>query len=96
MRWTANPWPACGTVRKHCHPVRMNYPSVCRTLEMSGFGEQPQDIASIDNASKVKSDVACGRVRSCDEGASGMLCGCRTVVFENGTCALGLGAQATR
>jgi hypothetical protein len=30
----------------------MHYPPVCRTLEMSGFGEQPQDIASIDNASK--------------------------------------------
>eukprot|EP00966_Prymnesium_polylepis_P202331 4687361-Prymnesium_polylepis.1 len=36
------------------YPVRMNYPSVCRTLEISGFGELPQDIASIDNASKVK------------------------------------------
>eukprot|EP00966_Prymnesium_polylepis_P199005 4611593-Prymnesium_polylepis.1 len=45
-RWTA--------VRKRCHPVRMHCPSVCRTLEMSGFGEQPMDIASIDNASKVK------------------------------------------
>ena len=33
----------------------MNYPSASRTLETSGFGEQPlQDIASIDNASKVK------------------------------------------